>query len=187
MGRRSSLAAIRVRRKPFRKIRISRPLYFQMSLWTEIINTALIGCERKSLSLDGAADRLGGLLAQLDQNDREGALLGAAAVVSLYERAGSFPLKDAQPLLEACEPDDAPRCSERAAIHLAVMLRGERQWLLPEWLEKGAGRGGGAAEEVLPPVLGVGRGAGGFVGGLLPVLGAPGRGGRGRERGRALA
>src|SRR5262249_58323676 len=145
MGRRSSLAAIRVRRKPFRKIRISRPLYFQMSLWTEIINTALIGCERKSLSLNGAADRLGGLLAQLDQNDREGALLGAAAVVSLYERAGSFPLKDAQPLLEACEPDDAPRCSERAAAHLATMLRGERQWLLPEWLGKGArgGKGGG--------------------------------------------
>ena len=149
--------------------------HFQMSLWTEIINTALIGCERKSLSLNGAADRLGGLLAQLDQNDREGALLGAAAVVSLYERAGSFPLKDAQPLLEACEPDDAPRCSERAAIHLAVMLRGERQWLLPEWLEKVAERGRRATEELLPPLLEFGRVQEGLREAILPVLGARGR------------
>ncbi len=83
-----------------------------MSLWNEITNTALIGCERKPLSLNRAADKLGGLLTQLDQSDREGALLGAAAIVSLYGRAGSLPSKDTLPLPEACMPDDAPRCSE---------------------------------------------------------------------------
>lgn len=64
-----------------------------MSLWTEITNTALIGCERKPPSLNGAADKLGGLLAQLDQNDREGALLGAAApyrFFSVWVRIGAF-------------------------------------------------------------------------------------------------
>src|SRR5262245_4737613 len=96
-----------------------------MSLWTEIVNTALIGCERKPLSLNGAADKLGGLLAQLDQNDREGFLLGAAALSSLYERAGTLPLNDALPAPEACDLDDSPRCGERAAIRLAMMLRGE--------------------------------------------------------------
>src|SRR5262245_60928215 len=108
--------------------------HFHMSLWTEITNTALIGCERKSASFSGAADKLGGLLARLDQNDREGALLGAAALVSLYERAGTLPLKDLPPAPEACEPDDAPRCSEGAAVHLAMMLRGEYGELFPEWL-----------------------------------------------------
>src|SRR5215510_14213708 len=105
-----------------------------MSLSTEIINTALIGCERKSLSLSQSTDKLGRLLAQLDRNDRESTLLGAAAVVLLYESAGSLPLKDTQPLPEKCEPDTTERCSERAKIHLAIMLRGEYQKLLPEWL-----------------------------------------------------
>src|SRR5262249_32326647 len=117
-----------------------------MRFWPEIINAALIGCERKSPSLYGAADKLGVLLAQLDQNDREGALLGAAALVSLYERAGTLPLKDMPPAPEACEPDDAPRCGERAAGRLARMLRGEYGELFPEWVAKAAawGRPGAA-------------------------------------------
>jgi hypothetical protein len=128
-----------------------------VSLWTEITNTALIGCERKPPSLNRESDKLGELLAQLDQNDREGALLGAAALVSLYERAGSLPLKDERRLPEACALDDTPRCSERAAVHLAMMLRGEYQRLAPEWLSKVAAAGQRAPEEVLPPLLELGR------------------------------
>src|SRR5262247_4015844 len=101
-----------------------------MKLWTEIINTALIGCERKPLALSMPKDQLGLLLAQLDQNDREGTLLGAAAVFSLYNRAGSLPLKDTQSLPDACESDTAGCCSKRAMIHLAMMLRGEYEILL---------------------------------------------------------
>src|SRR5262249_47797154 len=58
---------------------------------------------------------------------------------------------------EACEPDDAPCCSDRAAIHLAVMLSGERKELLPEWLEKMAAAGRRAPEELLPQLLEQGR------------------------------
>lgn len=149
-----------------------------MSLWNEITNTALIGCERKPLSLNPSgpsADKLGGLLAQLDQSDREGALLGAAAVVSLYERAGSLPPKDARPLPEACELDDAPRCGERAAIHLAMMLRGEYQELLPEWLAQAAAAGKRAPEELLPPLLELGRMREDLRETILAVSGARGR------------
>ncbi|HKQ75740.1 MAG TPA: DUF5691 domain-containing protein [Blastocatellia bacterium] len=128
-----------------------------MSLWTEIINAALIGCERKSLSLNPRADKLGGLLAQLDQNDREGALLGASVLVSHYERAGALPLKDSQPLPEACDADDAPRCGDRAATHLALMLRGEYQEHLQEWLAEAAAAGRRAPEELLPQLLELGR------------------------------
>src|SRR5215468_4201803 len=141
-----------------------------MSLWNEIINTALIGSERKPLSLDPAAGALGDLLAQLDQNDREGALLGAAALVSLYERAGTLPMKDARPSPEACEPDDAPRCGERAAVHLAMMLRGEYQRLLPEWLAKVAAAGLRAPEELLPLLLELGRMQEAAPGEILPAL-----------------
>jgi Family of unknown function (DUF5691) len=146
-----------------------------MSLWTEITNTALIGCERKPPSLNGAADKLGSLLSQFDQNDREGALLGAAAMVSLYERAGSLPLKDTQPLPETCESDDAPRCGERATIHLAMMLRGEHKELLPEWMTKAAAAGRRAPEELLPSLLEFGRTWKDLLEEILPVLGARGR------------
>lgn len=146
-----------------------------MSLWTETTNTALIGCERKPLSLNEATGKLGGLLGRLDQNDREGALLGAAALVSLYERAGSLPLKDMLPLPEACELDAAPRCSERAVDHLAMMLGGEYRELLPEWLAKTAAAGRRAPEELLPPLLELGAAREEPPDEILPVLGARGR------------
>jgi Family of unknown function (DUF5691) len=146
-----------------------------MGLWTEIINTALIGSERKSPSLNGPADKLGGLFAQFDQTDREGALLGAAALVSLYERAGALPLKDMLPLPEACEPDDAPRCGERASVHLARMLRGEYQELLPEWMAKSAAAGLRAPEELLPPLLELGLTREDLREAILLVLGSRGR------------
>jgi uncharacterized protein DUF5691 len=146
-----------------------------MSLWTEIVNTALIGCERKPPSLSGAADKLGVLLAKLDQNDREGALLGAAALVSLYERAGTLPLKDTPPMPEACEPGDSPRCGELAAVHLAMMLRGEYQEHLPEWLAASASVGLRAPEELLPQLLELGRMREWLREEIAPVLGARGR------------
>jgi Family of unknown function (DUF5691) len=146
-----------------------------MSLWTEITNTALIGSERKLPSLHGGADKLGALLAQLDQNDREGALLGAAAMVSLYELAGSLPTKDTQPLPETCESDGAPRCGERATIHLDMMLRGEHKELLPEWMTMAASAGRRAPEELLPSLLEFGRTRKDLLEEILPVLGARGR------------
>jgi len=146
-----------------------------MSVWTEIIDAALIGCERKAPSLNGAGDKLGGLLAQLDQNDREGALLGAAALVSLYERAGTLPLKDMPPAPEACEPDGAPRCGEGAAGRLAMMLRGEYVELFPEWLAKAAAAGRRAPEELLPELLELGRVRVWLREAILPLLGARGR------------
>jgi uncharacterized protein DUF5691 len=131
--------------------------HFQMSLWAEVTNTALIGCERKPPPLNGARDNLGGLLARLNRNDREGALLGAAALVSFYERAGTLPLKDARPSPQVCEPDASPRCRGAAAARLAMMLRGEYKELLPEWLAKTASSGRRAPEELLPQLLELGR------------------------------
>jgi len=146
----------------------------QMSLWVEITNAALIGCERKSPSLNGATSKLGGLLTQLGRNDREGALLGAAALASLYERAGRLPLKDALPAPETCDPDDAPRCGVRAANHLAMMLRGAYMELLPEWLAKTAAAGRRAPEELLPPLLELGRARKELRKAILSVSGARG-------------
>jgi hypothetical protein len=142
-----------------------------MSLWTEIVNTAVIGYARKPLSLTGMTGELGGLLARLDQNDREGALLGAAAPVWQYEQAAALPMKDTRPLPEACEPDDTPRCSERAAAYLAMILREDYSELLPEWVAKAAAAGRRAPEELLPELLEFGRKRWREPREILPALG----------------
>jgi uncharacterized protein DUF5691 len=146
-----------------------------MSLWNEITNTALIGCERKALSLDGATGDLGVLLSQLDQSDREGSLLSAAAIVSLYNRATTLPMKDAQPLPEACDLDDAPLCGRRAAGHLEMMLRGEYRANLSQWLEKAAEAGLRAPGWLLPQLFELSRMRELEREKISPVLGARGR------------
>src|SRR5262249_32833152 len=89
--------------------------------------------------------------------------------------AGTLPLKGMPPAPEACEPDDAPRCSERAAVHLAMMLRGEYQEHLPEWLTETASAGLRAPEELLPVLLELGRTRGWLREEIASVLGARGR------------
>src|SRR5690242_7343876 len=105
-----------------------------MDVWTELIKTAVIGTERQALNLQPASSALAELLARLSNEDREGALLSAAAAVSLYERAGRLPVKDAMPLPATCVADEMPSCSQRAAaLHLRLMLEGQHAELLAEW------------------------------------------------------
>ena len=131
--------------------------HFQMSLWTEITNTALIGCEREiALAQRGGGQDRWPARATRSERPRRRAVRRGGAGVALRSR-GTLPLKDTRPLPEACEPDDAPRCGERAAIHLAMMLRGEYRELLPEWMAKTAAAGRRVSEELLPPLLELGR------------------------------
>jgi Family of unknown function (DUF5691) len=174
-----------------------------MSLWTEIVSAAALGCGRKTFSLKAPPDELG---RGLDQNDPEGALLRVAALVWRYERAEILPMKDDRPLPEACEPDDAPRCNRRAAAYLETLLRQELKvnaaeragkemearlrdassYIYPaklaEWIEKAKEAGVRAPEELLPELLELGRKclnlrvADAYVSDeILPALGALGR------------
>jgi hypothetical protein len=145
-----------------------------MSLWTEIVSTAVIGCERKPLSLNGATVELGVLLGRLDRNDREGALLSAAALASLYGRAENPPMKDAQPAPEACGPDDTPRCSAQAAAHLEKILRREHHANLTEWVVRVTVGNHHAPEELLPILLELGRTLKWSREKIAPALGARG-------------
>ncbi|MCL4515099.1 MAG: DUF5691 domain-containing protein [Firmicutes bacterium] len=125
-------------------------------------------------SLDGP---LGGLLARLNGGDnggREGTLLGASAILSLYLRAGRSPEIDNQPLPEPCSPDDLPRCSPRAGQHLAMILNSQHPEVLPEWLAVVARAGQRAPEENLPFLLEKGQKQPGLRDAILPVLGKRG-------------
>ena len=146
-----------------------------MSLWQEVLTTALVGTQRRSLSLNSPTGQLGDLLSHLNPSDPEGVLLSAAAAISLYQQAGQLPVKDNQPLPDLCPPDELPCCSICAGQHLRLMLLKERQKLLPEWLSAAAKAKKRASEYCLPGLLELGRNSRPLRFAILPVLGKRGR------------
>ncbi|MEQ9356988.1 DUF5691 domain-containing protein [Coleofasciculus chthonoplastes] len=146
-----------------------------MSLWQDVITTALVGTERRTLTLTPATNPLGQLLSQLNPTNPEATLLSAAGAISLYHRAGQRAISDNQPLPQPCLPDDKPPCSPRAAQYLKLMLQKERVKLLPEWLTAAATAGYRVPDYCLPELLEVGRTSPPLRPAILPVLGQRGR------------
>ena len=128
-----------------------------MQTWDDILATAVVGTEHRELKLAAREDELGRLLAQISNTDREAHLLSVASVVALYRSAGVAPPANAQPLPEACGPDETSRGSAASGQHLALMLDGEFREVLPEWLlAMNTGRKR-VPEEYLPALLDHGR------------------------------
>jgi len=146
-----------------------------MDLWQEIVKTAVVGVERQPLAVKPSTDVLGHLLSQLDQTDREGALLGAAAAAALYERAGRLPVRDSSPLPVPCVEDDLPRCSKLSAQHLKLLLGGEHKDLLPEWLAAMAKANRRVPEECLPALLNLGGRTAALREAVIAVIGGRGQ------------
>src|SRR5688572_21768558 len=125
--------------------------------WTSIVAAALLGTERRPLEMPALEGNLGGLLAQVGESAQERALLSAAALLAGYRRAGrQQAVISTAPLLAPCEPERLPYCTPRAAGHLALMLSGQHQDILPEWLSTLAGRGKLVPPEHLAALLDLG-------------------------------
>lgn len=145
------------------------------SMWQEIVTAALLGSQRQPLTLHNSSDPLGELLSHLSVLGEEQKLLGAAAVVSLYRRAGMLPASDAQITTEPCRTEESARCSQRAASHLALMLKGQYKEAMPEYLKATAAARKRVSEEFLPALLEFGRGVRADLREIiLPVLGRRG-------------
>jgi Family of unknown function (DUF5691) len=125
-------------------------------MWSELVTAAVIGSERQEIIIPKTSDSLSELVVRLDDNDRERRLLGAAAAAALYLRAGRLPVKDMRSLPEPCPHDDVPRCNPRAGERLKLMLSGQYQELLPEWLACVAAARQRVQEELLPSILDLG-------------------------------
>jgi hypothetical protein len=136
------------------------------------VATALLGTERRPVSVPRPVGPLGETLARLDDSDGEGALLAAAATVALWRRAGRRPLADSDPLPEPCPPEDVPRVGAAAGERLAGLLEAGHRRLLGEWLELAAAAGRRAPEEQLPALLDLGAHR---LDLRLPVLAVAGR------------
>ncbi len=92
-------------------------------LWQDLVATALIGTARHAGNPASTGGALGQVLTALPEDTPERKLLGTAATLALYRRAGQLPaLGPASP--PPAEPETLPRCTSAAATHLTTMLGG---------------------------------------------------------------
>ncbi|WP_405063879.1 DUF5691 domain-containing protein [Kribbella sp. NBC_01505] len=106
------------------------------------MSSALLGTERRPTHFEelpeAIQERLG-----------EGGLLDAAALATLYRRAGRKPLREVEPLPTA-PGEDRPLPRPVAIRRLAAMLGGFQTTALGEWLRAADERGWGVPPEYLP-------------------------------------
>ena len=104
--------------------------------WHELVTTALLGTDQTPPALPPAGGPLGDLAARLDPENPEQALLRAAALATVYRRAGQRPRRDPRPLPAPCPLDDLPRCNRQVMYVLSSIIQGSYKAALPESLRR---------------------------------------------------
>jgi hypothetical protein len=125
--------------------------------WQDLTAAALLGTERRAFAPPSASGPLGEVLGGLEARGPEKALLGTAAALALFRKAGRLPPLDPSPMIDPAEADDRPRCSVASDGHLAQMLSGTHAEALHEWLTALASAGRRPSEEAVPGLLDAGR------------------------------
>src|SRR4051794_37228916 len=104
-------------------------------LWNDLAAAALLGTGRRTFAVPEADGGLGPLLGGLAGREPEKVLLGAAAALALYRRAGGRPTRDPDPPPPPAPIDARPSPSPAAAAHLAQLLSADLpREVLSEWL-----------------------------------------------------
>src|ERR1700761_7402583 len=95
-----------------------------MQFWEEIINTALLGTEKRAVAigqlpegLSRVAERIAG-----GDSDKEEQFLQLAAVAFNYRQSGVMPLQQEGVELSPALPEELPYCSGRAVQLLKDIL-----------------------------------------------------------------
>lgn len=111
-----------------------------MKIWDEIIHTALLGTDKKQLSLDETSVPFAGLKDKINQMpslDKEDQFLHLAAIVLNYRQCGRmpFPMEGAE--MTAAEPETKPYSSAKAFQILKDILAEDNHTpLLKFWLKQ---------------------------------------------------
>jgi hypothetical protein len=129
----------------------------------DLIAAATLGTERTVRTLQQTDGHLGHLLARLDASQPEPALLGAAALLLIYQHIGRRPATLAGVSLVPAAADQRPHCSAQAMAYLTQMLHGglaarSLVWMrvLEEWLQLLAETAQRLPEESIPALLELG-------------------------------
>lgn len=118
--------------------------------WDGLVSSALLGTERRPARFEE-------LPPKIQEQLNEGGLLDAAALATLYKRAGRTPLEGLSPM-SAAAGEDRPLPRPAAIRRLAAMLTGFQTAALGEWLKAADERGWGVPPEHLPALADYARG-----------------------------
>jgi hypothetical protein len=118
--------------------------------WDGLVSSALLGTERRPAHFEELPEAIRGQIG-------EGGLLDAAALATVYQRAGRKPLEGLEPLPIA-PGEDRPLPRKAAIRRLAAMLGGFQTAALGEWLRAADARGWGVPPEHLPALADYARG-----------------------------
>lgn len=133
-----------------------------MSVWSELMSSALVGTDRRRPVLSGTDGPLAGVLSPLGAELDPQGLLSAAAAVTVARRAGQTPARPQRP--EPAAAETAPYAPYAAQQRLAALLSGgdaeldrsTTRELAGEWLRVAAGRGLLASPALLVALLDLG-------------------------------
>lgn len=113
-----------------------------MKGWDGLVSSALLGTDRRPVHFEELPDHIRERLG-------DGNLLDAAALATVYKRAGRTPLRELEPL-PAAPGEDRPLPRPGAVRRLAAMLGGFQTSALGEWLRAADANGWGVPPEHLP-------------------------------------
>ncbi|MET9269482.1 DUF5691 domain-containing protein [Kribbella sp. NPDC003557] len=113
-----------------------------MKGWDGLVSSALLGTDRRPVHFEELPDHIRERLG-------DGNLLDAAALATVYKRAGRTPLRGLEPL-PAAPGEDRPLPRPGAVRRLAAMLGGFQTSALGEWLRAADANGWGVPPEHLP-------------------------------------
>lgn len=113
-----------------------------MKGWDGLVSSALLGTDRRPAHFEELPEHI-------QERLGEGGLLDAAALATVYKRAGRTPLRELEPL-PAAPGEDRPLPRPVAIRRLAAMLGGFQTTALGEWLRAADARGWGVPPEHLP-------------------------------------
>jgi hypothetical protein len=110
--------------------------------WDGLVSSALLGTDRRPAHFEELPEHI-------QERLGDGGLLDAAALATVYKRAGRKPLQELEPL-PAAPGEDRPLPRPVAIRRLAAMLGGFQTTALGEWLRAADDRGWGVPPEHLP-------------------------------------
>ncbi len=113
-----------------------------MKGWDGLVSSALLGTDRRPPHFEELPEHV-------QERLGDGGLLDAAALATVYKRAGRKPLREIEPL-PAAPGEDRPLPRPVAIRRLAAMLGGFQATALGEWLRAADARGWGVPPEHLP-------------------------------------
>lgn len=119
--------------------------------WDSLVSSALLGTDRRPPRFEDLPPAI------RDRLTEDAELLDAAALATLYRRAGRLPLRGIEPLPPA-DGEDRPLPRPNAIRRLTAMLAGFQTPALGEWLRIAADKGWGIPPEHLPALADYARG-----------------------------